>query len=76
MYPWDRGFLFAQNEDNTILFSTTRTQDREKMFKSVGPIFTNAMCLIVRKDSNIKIDIKAEGKLMKIYQSYNLLYVE
>mgnify|MGYP002830677661 CR=1 FL=1 len=31
--PWARGYKFAQLKKNTVLFSTTRTKAREKLFK-------------------------------------------
>lgn len=55
MYPWVRGYLNVQKQKNTILFSTTRTKERENMFKWVGPIFQNTTQLIAKKDSIIEI---------------------
>ncbi len=54
--PWARGYIFTQKEKNTILFSTTRTKEREKMFKWVGPIFQNTMALIAKKEKNVIIN--------------------
>jgi len=64
--PWARAYYYAQNYKNTILFSTTRTPEREKMFKWVGPIFTNAMCFIAKKDRHIRIGSPKEAKKFKI----------
>ncbi len=36
--PWARGYATAQREPNTVLFSTTRTPQREDKFDWVGPI--------------------------------------
>ncbi|MBF0224542.1 MAG: transporter substrate-binding domain-containing protein [Desulfobacterales bacterium] len=66
MYPWARAYNYAQDIKNTILFSTTRTEEREKIFKWVGPIFTNNMCLIARKDSHIKANTFEEMKNYRI----------
>lgn len=38
--PWARGYQEALAEPGTVLFSMTRTREREKLFKWVGPIFT------------------------------------
>lgn len=38
--PWARAYLKIQKEPNTLLFTTARTQDREGLFKWVGPIFS------------------------------------
>lgn len=37
--PWARAYMMIQNKPNTLLFTTARTQDREALFKWVGPIF-------------------------------------
>ena len=39
--PWARGYLIAKSEKNAILFSMTRTPERDSQFKWVGPIFQN-----------------------------------
>jgi polar amino acid transport system substrate-binding protein len=65
MLPWARGYKRVQNEPNTSLFSTTRTEERESLFKWVGPIAPNIVGLIARKDKNIKI---ASVQDMKKYQ--------
>lgn len=62
IYPWARAYSNAQKQENTILFSTTRTGEREKMFKWVGPIFQNTTVLIARKERNIKIGKAADLK--------------
>ena len=66
MYPWARGYKYAQNKENTILFSTTRTEERKKMFKWVGPIFQNTTGLIAKKDKNIIINSPKDLKKYKI----------
>nr|WP_308417740.1 transporter substrate-binding domain-containing protein [Leeia oryzae] len=38
--PWARGFRLAQLQTNTGLFSTMRTEQRERIFKWVGPLTT------------------------------------
>ena len=37
-YPWARSFQMARSDANTCVFSTTRTPEREQMFKWVGPL--------------------------------------
>ncbi|SNY60453.1 amino acid ABC transporter substrate-binding protein, PAAT family [Arsukibacterium tuosuense] len=39
--PWRRAFGQAQREQNSGVFSTTRAEDREALFKWVGPIATD-----------------------------------
>lgn len=55
MLPWARGYFMAQVRENSLLFSTTRTPEREDLFKWVGPIFKNTMFLIAKKQKHIKI---------------------
>jgi polar amino acid transport system substrate-binding protein len=40
-YPWLRAFQLAQKDINTCVFSTTRTPEREALFKWVGPLVKN-----------------------------------
>lgn len=54
--PWARGYGLAQNKENTVLFSTTRTETREDMFKWVGPIEPTRISVIAKKKRNIKIN--------------------
>ncbi|MGQ4878142.1 substrate-binding periplasmic protein [Billgrantia sp. LNSP4103-1] len=54
-YPWARGYDTALSEPGTVLFSTTRTEQRESLFQWVGPIATDRVTLIARRDSNIQL---------------------
>jgi len=38
VYPWARAYKILQNSPNVMLFSMTRTENRENLFKWVGPI--------------------------------------
>ena len=38
MYPWKRAYQITVGTPNTILFTTSRTTIREKLFKWVGPL--------------------------------------
>ena len=55
-YPWARGYDTALSEPGTVLFSTTRTEQREPLFQWVGPIATDRVTLIARRDSDIRLD--------------------
>ncbi|WP_245904627.1 substrate-binding periplasmic protein [Billgrantia lactosivorans] len=54
-YPWARGYDTALSEPGTVLFSTTRTEQRESLFQWVGPIATDRVTLIARRDSDIRL---------------------
>jgi ABC-type amino acid transport substrate-binding protein len=43
-------------EENSVLFSTTRSEHRESLFKWVGPIAGINIVVLARKDSNIEIN--------------------
>lgn len=64
--PWARGYKRVQTEPNTCLFSTTRTDEREPLFKWVGPIAPNTAALIARTENNIEIDSVEDMKLYRI----------
>ena len=46
--PWARAYYIAQTEPGNVLFATSRTADRENMFKWVCPISTAAVALFRR----------------------------
>lgn len=53
--PWARAYRQAQTEPNTLLFSTSRTPEREKLFKWAGPILKFESYFIGKKDRNFTI---------------------
>ncbi len=53
--PWARGYDTALSEPGTVLFSTTRTEQREALFDWVGPIAKDRVTLIARRDSGIQL---------------------
>jgi polar amino acid transport system substrate-binding protein len=60
LYPWARGYHVLINEENTILFSTTRTSEREELLKWVGPIFSYSTILVGLKSKKMKIKTKKD----------------
>lgn len=55
VWPWARGYETAQKERNTVLFSTTRTEAREHLFKWVGPIMPSRIVLVAKKAHRIRL---------------------
>lgn len=55
LMPWSRAYNIIQKKKNTVLFTTSRTKEREPLFKWVGPFEYNVNGLIARKDSHLKI---------------------
>ncbi|MBF0303167.1 MAG: transporter substrate-binding domain-containing protein [Desulfamplus sp.] len=66
LLPWARGYHFLQNEKNACLFATTRTEEREKLFKWVGPISETTIVLTARKDRKLSINSSDDLKKYKI----------
>jgi len=54
--PWKRGYETAQIKENFALASTTRTKERENLFKWVGPLAAKKFIIYALKNSHIKID--------------------
>lgn len=63
LLPWARGYHYLQNEKNACLFATTKTEEREKLFKWAGPISDTTIVLTSRKDR--KVSIKTPDDLKK-----------
>ncbi|MBH9578123.1 substrate-binding periplasmic protein [Inhella proteolytica] len=55
LLPWRRAYEDALRNANTCVFSTTRTPEREQLFKWVGPIAFNEWLLFGRADVPIKL---------------------
>ncbi len=66
LYPWSRSYKLVQEKENAVLFTTTRTPAREKMFKWVGPIFDMTFYFHALKSKNIKIKSFNDLKKYKI----------
>jgi len=49
LMPWARGYSIVQEQPNTMLFATTRSQEREEMFQWVGPIADTKIVLLAKK---------------------------
>lgn len=60
VWPWARGYETAQKEKNTLLFSTTRTEAREHLFKWVGPIIQSRIVLVAKKKHAIRLATTAD----------------
>jgi len=57
LLPWNRAFRNALELDNSGLISTSRTNQREALFKWVGPLSSGKTCIYklrARKDINIQ----------------------
>ncbi len=66
VYPWARGYHLLETTRNTALFSTTRTESREYLFKWVGPLAEKKIGLFARKGSAAKPNSLDEAKAFMI----------
>jgi polar amino acid transport system substrate-binding protein len=55
MVPWARGYQLARTQPNVALFSTTRLPQREKLFKWVGPLYTQRWGFYAPRDTDLVI---------------------
>jgi polar amino acid transport system substrate-binding protein len=55
IYPWARAYAILQNKPNVCLFGTTRTAERENLFKWFGPIYKAEFGLLGKKSKNFSI---------------------
>ncbi len=62
IYPWKLAYKMALNEPQTALFATTRTRERENLFKWVGPIIIVRWGLFAKQGSSIKINSLEDAK--------------
>ena len=54
--PWARAYDIALNTENVLIYSITRTAQREHLFKWVGVVAPMDWYLYARPDSGIKLD--------------------
>jgi ABC-type amino acid transport substrate-binding protein len=53
--PWSEGYSIALAGPRVVLYSTVRTDDREHLFRWVGPVAANDYTLYARKGSGLQI---------------------
>ena len=62
-YPWTRAYMMAQKNENTIIYSISRTTEREKLFKWIGEIVpANNYLFTLKKRTDIKISKLDDAK--------------
>ncbi len=60
--PWARGWKMLTEYQNVVLFTMTRTPEREAMFTMVGPVAIGTTNFYAKKGSGITIDSLEEAK--------------
>ncbi|MDB5919338.1 MAG: transporter substrate-binding protein [Massilia sp.] len=66
LLPWRRAYTFAQHESNACLFSTTRTPERESLFKWVGPTDEAEWVLLGRADGNYNLHTLEDARKLRV----------
>ena len=69
--PWARGYTLALTQPNVALFSTTRLPQREKLFKWVGPLYSQTWGFYARKDSALNITSLEQAKAIPRIGTYH-----
>ncbi len=59
---WSRGYDLINKNDNIILFSTTRSPQREDLFKWVGPLVPNNVVFFARKGAGLPVNSLEDAK--------------
>ena len=62
VYPWKRAYDMALNDSNTCVYSTTLTDQRQPLFKWIGPLVQDNWVLFAKGDSQIKISSLDDAK--------------
>lgn len=66
LMPWARSYRSTLKKPNHVLFSTTRTAEREKLFKWAGPIASSRVVLLAKKSRAIRINAAADLQRYRI----------
>ena len=65
IYPWARAYREIQDTNNTVVFTMSRTKEREKMFQWVGPIVESDWILVGDGNSSLVINNLDDAKKLK-----------
>jgi polar amino acid transport system substrate-binding protein len=66
LLPWKRAYTAALERHDTCVFSTTRTPEREALFKWVGPIGEADWVLMARADRKLRLDSLDDARRYRI----------
>ncbi|MEA3497649.1 MAG: ABC transporter substrate-binding protein [Campylobacterota bacterium] len=65
VFPWNRGYNMTLKKDGYALFTTARTEEREKLFKWVGPIANLKLVMFKLKSNKTIYDTEEKAKQAK-----------
>ncbi|ELX10936.1 extracellular solute-binding protein family 3 [Janthinobacterium sp. HH01] len=66
LFPWKRAYLMAQNQPHTCVYSTSRTPEREKLFKWIGPTDEAEWVLWGRADHEFPLKTLEDARKLRI----------
>ncbi|MES2298878.1 MAG: ABC transporter substrate-binding protein [Pseudomonadota bacterium] len=66
MLPWKRAYTAALQRPDACVYSTTRTPDREKLFKWVGPLDEGEWMLFARADRTFSLHSIEDARGLRI----------
>ena len=64
--PWKRAYMMAQRDAYTCVYSTTRTPEREKQFKWVGPTDEAEWLLLGRAGHRFQLNTLEDARNLRI----------
>ncbi len=76
MLPWSRALQLAQSEAGTALFSTTRTPEREGLFRWVGPLTRTNTVFLARRDRTMTIAQLADARHLRLGMTAGSPFIE
>lgn len=68
--PWARGYKAVLEEPNVVLFSTARTEERESLFKWVGPLARWSYVFYKRRGSPIALNTLDDARKVHSIATY------
>ena len=70
MVPWARGLAYLDTKPNTVLFSMSRTAERNELYQWVGPVAEVVFGLYAKADSSMEIKSLDDAKKLHIIGVY------
>lgn len=58
--PWARGYREVEQDSNSMLFTMSRTKERDSHFKWVGPVFSSTHVLVAKIKTPIEISKQSD----------------
>ncbi|VXC48767.1 ABC transporter substrate-binding protein [Massilia sp. 9I] len=66
LLPWKRAYLAARQRPDACVYSTSRTPEREGLFKWVGPTDVGQWVMMARADSKLKLHSLEDARGLRI----------